>query len=148
MEEEKIDAIRDRAQQAKDDLIWHEARLPPPMTPKQFTALLDELCTVGCCKRRRRQGETIYEISISQIQEGDLILYGDCRASGDPLRTVILAAIGQLHAIDINLEQIGRFARPEVLDEINKTRAGNREAIGALHARLYEDEPTPSKRKL
>jgi hypothetical protein len=136
MKNEKVEALRNRAQQAKDDLAWHEARLPPPMTPKQFTALLDELCKVACCERRRRQGETIYVISVSQIQEGDLILYGDCRASGDPLRTAILAAIGQLHSIDIDLEQISKFAPREALDEINTTRAGNREAIAALHTRL------------
>jgi hypothetical protein len=146
MKNEKTAAIRARALQAENDLAWHEAKLPPPMTPKQFTALLDELCGVGCCKRRRRQGETVYVISVSQIQEGDLILYGDCRASCDPLRTAILAAIGQLHSIDIDLEQISKFAPPEALDDIAKTRAGNREAIAALHARLYEDEPTPPKR--
>jgi hypothetical protein len=44
------------------------------VTSKQFIALLDELCTIGCCERRTRQGEQIYVISLSQIYEADFAL--------------------------------------------------------------------------
>jgi hypothetical protein len=133
MVKEKIEALRGSARQAEQDLAWHEARLPPPMTPRQFTALLDELCEVGCCERRTRQGEPIYVISVSEIQEGDLILSGAARPTGDPLRTAILRAIGQFHSIDISLEQISNGAAAPVLEEISRTKQINREAIAELH---------------
>ena len=41
----------------------------------------------------------LYVISVSEIHEGNGIFSGECRPSGDPLRTGILAAIGQLHSI-------------------------------------------------
>jgi hypothetical protein len=54
------------------------ADIPPPMTPRQMIRLLDKLCEVGCAARRKkRDGQVIYSLSLDDIWEGDAILSGE-----------------------------------------------------------------------
>jgi len=131
-----VAGLRDRITDAQYSLKWNEERLPPPITVKQFFALLDELCTVGCCSRDERDDERVYVISESEIHEGDLILEGNNRATGDPLRRALLAVIGQLHTIDVDLQEIGKSLPPELL---GKTREEIRNAAAKLHLQIYDD---------
>lgn len=135
-----LEALGERASDAEDDLVWHEARLPPSMTVKQFIALLDELCSLGVAERTRSSKPT-YTIRLDAIrrEEGHDILSGDYRASCDPLRTAILRAIGQFHSIAIDLERISKLAHSEAArEEINKTRTSTKDAAMQLHDCLYE----------
>jgi hypothetical protein len=56
--------------------------LPPPMTPQQFIALLDEFCILSLAKRTRRlvdnrsRYETFYTLSLTDIYEADALLSG------------------------------------------------------------------------
>jgi hypothetical protein len=52
------------------------------MTPSQFIALLDELCSIGLASRRSRlvdnksRQETVYSLSLTDIYEADAFLEG------------------------------------------------------------------------
>lgn len=52
---------------------------PPRITAPQLIALLEEMCVVACCAKRRIRGETCYVLRVHDIYEGEDILDGTCR---------------------------------------------------------------------
>ena len=55
-------------------------KFPQSMTPPQFIALLDEMCSIGLAERRTyrvdggSRNETFYKIALSDIHEADVLL--------------------------------------------------------------------------
>lgn len=49
---------------------------PPPITPQQFIALLEEMYLVAFCEKRTKQGRTVYSLSVDDIYECEDILAG------------------------------------------------------------------------
>lgn len=53
-----------------------ETQSPPALTPDQLVMVLERLCAGGCCVSRIHEGEQVYMISASSIQDGYDILKG------------------------------------------------------------------------
>ena len=48
--------------------------LPPPMTPKQFIRLLDQMCIPGLARKSKRYGQVKYSVTVDDIETAGAIL--------------------------------------------------------------------------
>lgn len=91
----------------------------PPMTSRDLIAALDAMCMVACCARRRkRDGEIVYSLSVDEIHEAHDLLSGQFQGGDAAFPRPANDALGRVTGAPSGSGDLGEAIMADILDRV------------------------------